>query len=163
MARAKAALDRHGARIKHSDIMAIADFSVASHRPRLHLVNLLQGEVATLLVSHGRGSDPANTGWLQHFSNRPGSNASSNGSFLTGQTYYGKHGLSRKLIGLDPCNDAAERRAIVIHSANYVSRVMAAEQGRIGRSQGCFAVSETDLAQVIARLGPGRLLFADKA
>ncbi len=147
----------------HRDIMTIADFSAASHTPRFHLVNVMSGDVATLLVSHGRGSDPANTGWLQQFSNRPGSNASSNGSFLTGQTYCGKHGLSRKLIGLDPGNDAAERRAIVIHAAKYVSRAMATEQGRIGRSQGCFAVSEADLAQVMARLGAGRLLFADKA
>jgi hypothetical protein len=77
--------------------------------------------------------------------------------------YVGKHGRSRKLIGLDPENDAAERRAIVIHAADYVSRNLARDQGRIGRSQGCFAVSEADLAQVIARLGSGRLLFADKA
>ena len=116
-----------------------------------------------MLVALGRGSDPANTGWLERFSNRPGSNASSNGSFLTGDAYSGKHGHSRKLIGLDPENNEAESRAIVIHSASYVSREMAREQGRIGRSQGCFAVSQDDLAQVMARLGPGRLLFADKA
>jgi L,D-transpeptidase catalytic domain len=162
MARAKAALDRHGARIAYRDVMAIVDFSVASHAPRLHLVDLLQGSSATLLVAHGRGSDPGNTGWLERFSNRPGSNASSNGSFVTGQTYSGKHGLSRKLIGLDPGNNEAEQRAIVIHSAKYVSRAMVAEQGRIGRSQGCFAVSEVDLAQIMAQLGAGRLLFADR-
>jgi L,D-transpeptidase catalytic domain len=162
LSRAKAALDRHSTRIAYQDVMAIADFSAASHTPRLHLVDLLQGSTATLLVAHGRGSDPDNTGWLERFSNRPGSNASSNGSFMTGQTYTGKHGLSRKLIGLDPGNDEAEQRAIVIHSAKYVSSAMAAEQGRIGRSEGCFTVSEADLAQVIARLGAGRLLFADR-
>jgi hypothetical protein len=115
-----------------------------------------------LLVAHGRGSDPDNTGWVQRFSNRPGSNASSNGSFLTGDTYIGKHGRSRRLIGLDPENDEAEPRAIVIHAASYVSRAMAREQGRVGRSQGCFAVAADDLDQVLARLGAGRLLFADK-
>jgi L,D-transpeptidase catalytic domain len=162
LARAKAALDRHGTRIAYRDVMAIVDFSVASHTPRLHLIDLLQGSSATLLVAHGRGSDPGNTGWLERFSNRPGSNASSNGSFVTGQTYSGKHGLSRKLIGLDPGNNEAEQRAIVIHSAKYVSSAMVAEQGRIGRSQGCFAVSEADLAQIMARLGAGRLLFADR-
>jgi hypothetical protein len=116
-----------------------------------------------MLVAHGRGSDPGNTGWLERFSNRPGSNASSGGSFLTGQAYSGKHGHSRKLIGLDPENSAAEARAIVIHAASYVSAELARDQGRIGRSQGCFAVSQADLAQVMARLGPGRLLFASKA
>jgi hypothetical protein len=163
MQRARAALARHGARIVHRDVLAVVDFSAASHEPRLHLVDIGSGNTVTLLVAHGRGSDPANTGWLERFSNRPGSNASSSGSFLTGQAYSGKHGHSRKLIGLDPENDEAERRAIVIHAASYVSREMARDLGRIGRSQGCFAVSQDDLAQVMARLGPGRLLFADKA
>ena len=161
--RARAALTQHGARIAHRDVMAVVDFSAASHQPRLHLVDLVGGSTTTLLVAHGRGSDPDNTGWLERFSNRLGSNASSSGSFLTGEAYSGKHGLSRKLIGLDPENDAAERRAIVIHAANYVSQQMAHEQGRIGRSQGCFSVAQADLAQVMARLGPGRLLFAAKA
>jgi L,D-transpeptidase catalytic domain len=111
MQRAHAALARHGARITHRDMMAVVDFSAASHVPRLHLVDLLGGATTILLVAHGRGSDPGNTGWLERFSNRPGSNASSNGSFLTGETYIGKHGVSRKLIGLDPENDAAEARA----------------------------------------------------
>lgn len=160
---AREALARHGARIVHRDVMAVVNFSLASHEPRLHLVDLIGGGMITLLVAHGRGSDPGNTGWLERFSNRPGSNASSSGSFLTGETYFGKHGRSRKLIGLDPQNDAAEQRAIVIHAADYVSHEMARNQGRVGRSQGCFAVSEADLAQVMARLGPGRLLFAEKA
>ena len=163
MQRAHAALAQHGARIAYRDVMAVVDFSAASHEPRLHLVDLSCGTTTSLLVAHGRGSDPANTGWLERFSNRPGSNASSSGSFLTGEAYSGKHGHSRKLIGLDPENNEAESRAIVIHAASYVSREMAREQGRIGRSQGCFTVSQDDLAQVMARLGAGRLLFADKA
>jgi hypothetical protein len=47
--------------------------------------------LANCLVAHGRGSDPEDTGFLQKFSNRPGSNASSEGSFLIGDTYHGKH------------------------------------------------------------------------
>jgi len=160
---ALAELARHGSRIGHRDTVAVVDFSLASNQPRLHLVDLLGGLTSTLLVAHGRGSDPANTGLLERFSNQPGSYASSSGSFLTGQTYHGKHGLSRKLIGLDPENDAAERRAIVIHSASYVSHEMARDQSRIGRSLGCFTVAQDDLARVMARLGPGRLLFAGKA
>ena len=163
MQRAHAALTRHGARIANRDVMAVVDFSAASHEPRLHLVDIGSGKATTLLVAHGRGSDPGNTGWLECFSNRPGSNASSSGSFLTGESYSGMHGHSRKLIGLDPENDEAERRAIVIHSASYVSQAIARDQGRVGRSQGCFAVPQADLAQVLARLGPGRLLYAGKA
>jgi hypothetical protein len=50
----------------------------------------------------------------------------------------------------------------VIHSAWYVSDSIAAEQGKIGRSQGCFAFSDNDIVQVLERLGPGSMLYADK-
>jgi hypothetical protein len=127
------------------------------------LVDVLNGTVVgNHLVAHGSGSDPANSGWAERFSNRPGSNASSQGCFVTGDTYYGKHGRSRKLHGLDPDNDLALSRGIVIHAASYVGEGIAQSQGRIGRSQGCFAVSRDDIDQVLARLGPGRLLLATK-
>lgn len=116
--------------------------------------------LANHLVAHGRGSDPENTGFLQKFSNRPGSNASSEGCFLTGETYHGKHGRSRHLHGLEPQNDMAFARAIVVHGADYVSQDMARSSGRVGRSLGCFAVSGKDIDEVMALLGPGRLLFA---
>jgi L,D-transpeptidase catalytic domain len=160
--RALAALERHGQLIRARDFVGIVDFGVASHRSRFHLVDVAGGRTTSFLVAHGRGSDPANVGWVQRFSNRPGSDASSDGSYVTGETYFGRHGRSRHLEGLDPENDQAARRAIVIHSAAYVSQVLADAQGKIGRSQGCFAVSETDLSTLLARLGPGRLLFAAK-
>ena len=77
-------------------------------------------------------------------------------------TYYGKHGRSRRLIGLEDANSAALERGIVIHAASYVSEDMAATQGRIGRSQGCFAFSNSDINGVLERLGEGRLLYAVK-
>jgi L,D-transpeptidase catalytic domain len=163
LAKAKAALEVHKDRIAHRDVMGVVDFSATSREPRFYIVNLISGAITALLVAHGRGSDPANTGRVERFSNTPGSNASSNGSFLTGDLYVGKHGQSRKLIGLDPFNSLAEKRAIVIHSAPYVSAAFARDQARIGRSQGCFTVSKDDLKLVLERLGAGRLLYADKA
>jgi len=161
-ARAMAALQTHAAHIPHRDVVGIVDFSQPSRVPRFHLVDMASGRTSTMLVAHGSGSDPANSGWLERFSNQPGSNASCNGSFVTGETYCGKHGRSRKLIGLDPMNSMAESRAIVIHQAGYVSDDMAREHGRVGRSQGCFAVSARDIDEVLTRLGPGRLLYAAK-
>lgn len=160
---AKAALDRHSASILNTDVVGIVDFAHPSRTPRFQLVDLVGGSVQqTWLVAHGSGSDPANSGWLERFSNRPGSNASSQGAFLTGDTYSGKHGRSRRLIGLDPENNRALERDIVIHGASYVDEGLAAVQGRIGRSQGCFAVSWNDIGEVLERLGPGHLLFAAK-
>lgn len=158
---ALAALQQHHARIAERDVVGVVDFSQPSREPRFHLVDIAGGRVlSTHLVSHGKGSDPGNSGWVQKLSNRMGSEASCSGAFVTGPTYFGKHGRSRRLYGLDPENDQADARGIVIHAASYVDSDMAANQGRIGRSQGCFAVSQREISHVLEALGPGRLLFA---
>jgi hypothetical protein len=159
--RALAALDQHGAVIAVRDRIGIVDFSQPSRQARFHIVDLVGGTVSTpLLVAHGRGSDPANRGIAEHFSNLMDSEASSRGSYVTGELYYGKHGRSRRLVGLDPDNDRALERGIVIHAASYVSPAVVAAQGRVGRSQGCFAVNPREINQVLESLGAGRLLFA---
>lgn len=161
--RAMAALDAHAGSIPHRDRIGIVNFAAHSRLPRFQLVDVASGKVLrTMLVAHGSGSDPGNSGWTKRFSNRPGSNASCKGSFVTDKTYVGKHGRSRRLRGLDAENDLAEPRAIVIHAADYVDTGRAATQGRIGRSQGCFALSRDDIGDVLEALGPGRLLFAWK-
>ena len=55
-----------------------------------------------------------------------------------------------------------EARAIVVHAAWYVGPEMVRDHGKLGRSEGCFAVSENDLAVMLDRLGAGRLIYADK-
>lgn len=163
VARALDALARHNALVWSRDVIAIADFGLPSAQPRLHLVDIVAGTTTSLLVAHGRGSDPDHSGMVQDFSNAMGSAATSEGAYLTGALYTGVHGLSRRLIGLDPTDDAAEARAIVIHAAWYADAMVAARQGKLGRSDGCFAVSEQDIAFVLARLGEGRLLYAGRA
>ena len=162
LAAAKAGLARAGAKVTHRDVVAVADFAKPSRIPRFHLVDVASGKVDTLLVAHGRGSDPEHTGWLQNFSNLPGSAATSAGDYLTGDYYIGAHGPSMRLLGLDASNCNAEERDIVVHAAWYVGPDIALQHGRLGRSEGCFAVSPTDLPKVLLRLGPGRLLVAAK-
>jgi len=162
IAHANAALDAHGRLIPHRDLVGIADFSVHNSKPRFHLVDLHNGRMDTFLVAHGRGSDPAHTGWLQRFSNVPGSEASSEGAYLTKDVYFGAHGRSLRLAGLDPQNDQAEPRGIVVHGAWYVSRQLAAN-GAIGRSEGCFAFEQNQVGGIIDRLGAGRMILAMKA
>jgi hypothetical protein len=160
--RALAAFAKHSGHMSERRMMGIADFSVASANPRFHLVNLESGDASAFLVSHGKGSDPDHSGWVQSFSNIPGSEATSSGAYLTGESYVGQHGLSRRLTGLDPENDAAEARAIVVHRADYVSTAMIEKWGKIGRSQGCFAFSDDDIDQILWRLPQGSLIYADK-
>jgi hypothetical protein len=161
--RALDALDRHRDSIDHRDIIGVADFSLPSRTPRFYLVNLSDGSVRSHLVAHGRGSDPDHTGWLERFSNEPRSNATSAGAYRTGSVYVGGHGHSIRLDGLDPTNNNAASRAIVVHGAWYVSTALIDRVGMLGRSQGCFAVADSSLGEVISTLGPGRLIYADKA
>lgn len=160
--RALRALDRHRGSFINADLIGIADFTEPSSAPRFHLFDVATGRSRALLVAHGRGSDPGHSGWVERFSNVPGSAASSAGAYVTGHTYYGKHGLSRRLIGLDPENCNAEARAIVIHAAPYVNPGIIRDRGKLGRSEGCFAFDADDLDFVLASLGSGRMIYADK-
>jgi hypothetical protein len=162
LARARASFARHRNRLRHVDMVGIADFSKPSALPRFYLMDTNTGRVTSHLVSHGRGSDPEHSGWLQRFSNSVGSNASSNGAYVTGDYYHGRYGRSMRVSGLDYTNSNAQARAIVVHSAWYAEPHQIAQHGRLGRSEGCFAMSYTSLQETLARLGPGRFLYADK-
>ena len=162
LARARASFERHRRRIRNIDMVGIADFSKPSALPRFYLLDTYSGRVTTHLVAHGRGSDPDHSGWLRRFSNSVGSNASSNGAYVTGDFYQGRYGRSMRLSGLDYSNSNAHARAIVVHSAWYAEPHQVAQHGRLGRSEGCFAMSYSSLQETLARLGPGRFLYADK-
>jgi hypothetical protein len=159
-ARAKAALDQH--RIAARDYIGVVDFSRPSSDPRFHVVDLRNGQVDSFRVAHGRGSDPDHSGFVERFSNDFGSYASSNGTYTTGDYYHGKYGLSLKTRGLDWSNYNAEPRAIVIHNAWYAEDDMIPLHGKLGRSEGCFAMSRENQYKVMRRLAGGRMIYADK-
>lgn len=160
---ALAALDRHSRFVPHRDRIAIVDFSAPSSKPRMQLLDIESGKTKEFLVAHGSGSDPAHTGFLHRFSNQPDSNASSQGAFVTANYYVGKHGRSQRLLGLDPTNSNALERAIVVHGAWYAEADMIRSHGKLGRSQGCFAVGDSQLAHLFERLGAGRMIYAARA
>lgn len=163
VAQARAAFDRHRPQVRTADVVGIVDFSRSSRDPRFYLLDTNTGRVTQHHVSHGRGSDPGHTGWLQHFSNRHGSLASSDGAYVTTEIYHGRYGRSMRVRGLDHTNSNAEARAIVIHPAWYAEPSHLAAHGVLGRSEGCFALSSNSLVETVARLGPGRFLYASRA
>jgi hypothetical protein len=140
-------------------VLTVIDYSLASRERRLWVLDLAHARIlAHELVAHGRGSGDD---LARRFSNRPGSLQSSLGTFVTGPVYRGRHGLSLRLRGLDPgLNDQAEARAIVVHGAPYVSETVARKLGRLGRSQGCPALSPDVAARVIDLIRGGTVLFA---
>jgi L,D-transpeptidase catalytic domain len=154
--------DRAGARLWRTDVVGVADFARPSTLPRLHFANLENGTIRSFYVSHGRGSDPEHDGWLKHFSNVLGSEATSRGAYLTCEWYNGKYGTSIRLQGLDPDNSLALDRAIVMHPAGYADPSHIARWGRLGRSEGCFAMAPAQFNEALWHLSGGRLLYADR-
>jgi len=141
-----------------SSILTVIDFNRPSHEKRMWIVDMVN---ETLLlntwVAHGQGSgvDTANT-----FSNTDNSHQSSLGFYLTDDVYFGKHGRSLHLDGLDEgFNSSARQREIVVHAADYVSQSFIDQNGRIGRSWGCPAVAPEVAGQVIDDIKGKTVMF----
>lgn len=151
-------LKKAGLLTDESHLLTICDFSMSSNTKRLWIIDLNDKKVLfNSLVAHGK-----NTGeeFATNFSNTESSRQSSMGFYITDATYQGDNGYSLRLLGMDKgFNDAAYRRAIVMHGADYVSDTFATIHKRIGRSWGCPAVPR-ELSQSMINTIKGRnLLF----
>lgn len=147
----------HGA--SPAERLAIIDYSLPSSEPRLWIFDLSRKRLLLEdLVAHGQESGENNA---TRFSNYEGSHQSSIGLFRTQETYYGTHGYSLRMDGLEPgFNDNARDRALVIHAAEYVDPAWITRQGRIGRSQGCPAVRPEVAQMVVDSLKGGQFMFS---
>lgn len=151
-------LKKAGLLTDESHLLTVCDFSMSSNTKRLWIIDLNDKKVLfNSLVAHGK-----NTGeeFATNFSNTESSRQSSMGFYITDATYQGDNGYSLRLLGMDKgFNDAAYKRAIVMHGADYVSDAFAAVHKRIGRSWGCPAVPR-ELSQLMINTIKGRnLLF----
>jgi hypothetical protein len=125
-------------------ILTIIDYELPSYQQRLWVIDMVTGRLLHQeWVAHGMGKPRGSGGTMEEalsFSNERGTLKSSLGLFMTAETYYGRHGYSLKLDGLEEgVNDNARERLIVLHSAHYVSEGRAGDH-LIGRSWGCPAV-----------------------
>lgn len=139
--------------------LAIIDFSLPSSEQRLWIFDLNEQRLLLQdLVAHGQGSGD---NLANRFSNIEGSHQSSIGLFRTQESYFGRHGYSLRMDGLEPgFNDLARQRAIVIHSADYVDPSWIQRHGRIGRSHGCPAVRPEVAGMVVDSLKGGQFMFS---
>lgn len=140
------------------DVLTVIDFSLSSKEKRLWVIDLNTNIILfNCRVAHGR-----NTGeeYAKSFSNEDSSYKSSLGLYLTGETYTGKHGMSLRLDGLEKgINNNARARGVVIHSADYASKAFVNQNNRLGRSQGCPAISEKVLKGVVDAIKNKSCLF----
>lgn len=139
-------------------LLSIVDMSQPSSHKRLYIIDLAKGKLLFhTYVAHGRNSGEL---LASRFSNANASFQSSLGFYKTLGLYQGKHGLSMQLQGLEKgINDNAFTRAIVMHGADYVSESVIRQTGRLGRSQGCPAVSVAECSSIVRAISGGSCFF----
>jgi len=145
-------------RIPNPGIISVCDFGLSSKQKRLFIINIENCElVLNTYVAHGRksGSEYART-----FSNRANSHQSSLGFYITGNTYYGEHGFSLRINGIDiGFNDKALRRNIVVHGSDYATDDFLQANNILGRSYGCPAVPKEETEAIINTIKEGTCFF----
>jgi hypothetical protein len=144
-------------KLKNSKYLTIIDMGMSSNEERLFIINMNENRIEhQSIVAHGSASGNE---FAKFFSNTVNSHQSSIGFYQTAETYIGKHGLSLRLDGLEFSNNNARKRAIVIHSADYVSERFIKKFGRLGRSFGCPSLPKKDYKEIIQKIKAGSALF----
>lgn len=151
-------LKEQGLVSSEKSILTVVDFTKHSNTKRLWSIDLEAGKVLmNSLVAHGRNTGEAKA---LKFSNQPNSYMSSLGFYVTDKTYFGKHGLSLRLKGVDEgFNTNAMERAIVMHGADYATEAFVKQYGRLGRSLGCPAVPRELSKQLIETVKDETVLY----
>lgn len=138
--------------------LVICDFSQSSKKKRFYLLDMAGEQlVKQTYVAHGKNSGSE---YATRFSNKPQSLQSSLGFYITRHTYYGQHGLSLRLDGLEKgFNDKAMARNIVVHGADYIEEKWLQQNNSMGRSFGCPALPRDESKEVISLISNGACLF----
>lgn len=143
---------------ENKQLLTVIDFEKPSTEKRLWVLDLAHKQILfNTLVAHGHNSGE---NVATSFSNENESNMSSLGFYVTQGEYYGKHGRSLKLQGVDEgYNDNAMSRSVVMHGADYVSEDFIKQFGRLGRSLGCPALPMDQYSQIIDTVNGGTCLY----
>ncbi|WP_413293409.1 murein L,D-transpeptidase catalytic domain family protein [Bdellovibrio sp. HCB185ZH] len=151
--------------LEYPELVSIVDFTQASTSRRFFLINLRTGDVIRYYVAHGKGS--GNSNYATRFSNIKDSKQTSLGFYLAGGIYSGSYGKTLRMYGLQPSNDQAYNRDIVLHGAWYVGEDFINSKnpktgqpfGRLGVSWGCPALSLSMASKVIPQIQQGSVIL----
>jgi hypothetical protein len=132
---------------QNSSILTVVDYTKSGCEKRMWIIDVVNKSlILNTWVAHGQGSG---YDMATRFSDKINSHKSSLGFYLTNEVYFGDNGRSLRLDGLDAgFNKNARAREIVLHGADYVGENFIEQEGHLGRSFGCPAVS-TDVADEV--------------
>lgn len=139
----RAFLAQHGFNTR---ICFLADMQLPSGRDRFFVYDLQKDSILLAgLVAHGSGNKAFSI--EPSFSNVDGSGCTSLGRYRIGQPYQGGFGLAYKLYGLDPTNDRAFNRNVVLHAFKAVPEAET-DPYPICNSRGCPMLAPAFLQQL---------------
>lgn len=145
--------------VKNPNVLTVIDFTKPSNEKRAWLIDLKNSTVLmNFYTTHGKNSG---LDYAQSFSNSFSSDQTSLGVYTTMNAYYGKHGLSERLMGLEKgVNNNALQRSVVVHPADYASDAYVKANGRAGRSWGCFGISPAISSKFVNYTKNGSVIYA---
>lgn len=145
--------------VKNPDVLTVIDFTQPSNQKRAWLIDLKNSKILmNFYTTHGKNSG---LDYAKSFSNSFASDETSLGVYTTLNAYYGKHGLSERLMGLEKgVNNNALARAVVVHPAAYASPEYIKSVGRAGRSWGCFGISPDQSSEFVNYTKNGSVIYA---
>jgi len=143
------ALQQHRRHVSQRKIWTLIDYDLPFTSVRLWVLDARRGHTVKLAsrVSHAWKSGPL---FATSFSNTPGSELSSLGSYVTAQRPYdGGYGRSLRVRGLDRGqNDNALARAIVFHPDLGMTH-----------SAGCFMLPGADARRIVDSIAGGSFVY----
>lgn len=148
--------------VKKKDIIIVVNMKEPSYRKRLYVYDVDNQKILREHhCAHGINScDPKDKAMAINFSNANASRKTCKGAQVTKEIWYGKHGKSLRIGGLEKgVNDNAYTRYIEIHPANYVTDPYIKQVGRAGTSWGCYAISPSISSDLIDLVEDGVFLY----
>lgn len=145
-------------KLANEDYLTIIDFSKHSSENRFYLIEMNTFSlVHKTLCAHGKNTGAA---YAANFSNTEGSNQTSLGFYITGETYHSKFDLGLRLDGLEYSNSKARSRGVVMHGAHYATASFLNRNNNVlGRSFGCPAVPKDEADFLINTIKNGSLMY----
>ncbi|MCK5690937.1 murein L,D-transpeptidase catalytic domain family protein [Myxococcota bacterium] len=146
--------------------LTLIDYSLPANKPRMWIIDMRKNKLlAQHFVTHGKKSnDPNNAAMATQFSDKSGSNKTSLGTYIIGNSYdgnYGGPGESTFVRGLeDGLNKNANDRTIRIHPWPNVSDEAAEKYNNIATTEGCFGINEEHAREMVGMVRNGSVMLA---